>query len=240
MAINETLAPRSNPVDALFEGHTPKAAQKEEDPLGRDAFLTMLVAQMKNQDPLNPLQGTDFTAQLAQYSSLEQQFNTNDLLSEIKSGFSQENEDNLLDYIDKEVVTDTNSLLWQDGHIIGGGYTVDKPQEVVVTIFDQEGNAIRSWHANHKEAGTYQVEWDGLDASGVPLGNNAYDYTISSPGKGPLRSAMSGRVTGLTYEHGTPYLLVGDRLIDHHQVIRVEGLDEKAAKAVSQDDTHQG
>jgi len=51
---------------------------KTEDPLGRDAFLKMLLAQMEHQDPLNPMDGTDFSAQLAQFSSLEQLFQMND------------------------------------------------------------------------------------------------------------------------------------------------------------------
>ena len=56
----------------------------QQDPLGRDAFLTMLVAQLQNQDPLNPMEGSDFSAQLAQFSSLEQLFKVNDNLENIE------------------------------------------------------------------------------------------------------------------------------------------------------------
>ena len=60
-------------------------ATDPDDALGRDQFLTLLVAQLKHQDPLNPLDGTDFTAQLAQFSSLEQQFAMNDNLEAIRT-----------------------------------------------------------------------------------------------------------------------------------------------------------
>lgn len=47
------------------------ARKTDEDPMGKDAFMTMLIAQLKHQDPLNPMDGTDFTAQLAQFTQLE-------------------------------------------------------------------------------------------------------------------------------------------------------------------------
>jgi flagellar basal-body rod modification protein FlgD len=230
MTINETSAAYSiNAVETLFSGHSPNSTQKEEDPLGRDAFLTMLVAQMKHQDPLNPLQGTDFTAQLAQYSSLEQQFNTNDLLSDIKSGVGEEPESNLLDYIGKEIVAETNTLVWKDGEVVSGSYTLENPGDVVVTIFDQEGAEIRRLYQRHAEAGTYQVKWDGYDSLQTKKGAGAYAYraeVMTPSGVGTaLQSSMSGLVTGVTYQHGTPYLQMGDKLVDPEVVLEVKTID---------------
>jgi flagellar basal-body rod modification protein FlgD len=226
MAINETAASYSNAVDTLFQGHSQNTTQKEEDPLGRDAFLTMLVAQMKHQDPLNPLQGTDFTAQLAQYSSLEQQFNTNDLLTDIKSGVSGGTEENLIDYIGKEVVTDSSTLLWKDSRVVGGSYTLDEPGDIVVTIMDPDGNPVRNLYERHSKANTYQVEWDGRDVQGNKLSEGSYQYEVNflaeSGATRPLQTSMSGKVTGVTYEHGSPYLLMGDQLIDPQTVLKVQ------------------
>jgi flagellar basal-body rod modification protein FlgD len=240
MAINETAANYSNPVDALLQGHSQNTTQKEEDPLGRDAFLTMLVAQMKHQDPLNPLEGTDFTAQLAQYSSLEQQFNTNDLLTEINTGFKDDSEDNLLDYIGKEIVTETNTLLWKNNDVVGGGYTVENSGEVVVSIYDQEGSEVRRLYAGHKDPGTYEVDWDGKDTSGISLGDGSYVYKVlamlPNGAMTPLQSSMSGKVTGVTYEHGTPYLLIGDKFIDPQTVIKVVKNDTDRSSTL----THSG
>ena len=53
--------------------------------LGRNEFLRLLTTQLQNQDPMNPMDSADFTAQLAQFSSLEQQFNSNERLSELVS-----------------------------------------------------------------------------------------------------------------------------------------------------------
>jgi flagellar basal-body rod modification protein FlgD len=77
------------------------AGAAKTDSLGKEAFLTMMVAQLKNQDPLNPLEGTDFTAQLAQFSSLEQQITMNTNLSSILESLnSSAANDNLFDYME--------------------------------------------------------------------------------------------------------------------------------------------
>jgi flagellar basal-body rod modification protein FlgD len=67
----QTVSSETTGINSYLDQTTP-TVEKKKDPLGRDAFLTMLVAQLKNQDPLNPMQGSDFSAQLAQFSSLEQ------------------------------------------------------------------------------------------------------------------------------------------------------------------------
>ena len=62
----------------------PKATTKKNDALGKDEFLKLLVAQMKNQDPLNPMDGQQMAAQLAQFSSVEQLVTANDTLAKIR------------------------------------------------------------------------------------------------------------------------------------------------------------
>ena len=84
---------------------------KPKDELGRDQFLTLLVAQLQHQDPLNPLDGTDFTAQLAQFSSLEQLFAVNENLTGIQEAFSLQGNGDLLDFIGKTVKAEDNTIL---------------------------------------------------------------------------------------------------------------------------------
>ena len=71
------LEPTYNQISSWETSET----TEPEDKTGMNQFLTMLVAQLQNQDPLNPMDGTDFTAQLAQFTSLEQQFQMNDNLA---------------------------------------------------------------------------------------------------------------------------------------------------------------
>jgi len=114
-----------------------------EDETGMNQFLTMLVAQLKNQDPLNPMDGTDFTAQLAQFSSLEQQFNMNDNLAEIQAALSAQEKGNVIDYIGKTVRTKDNTFVAKDGHADSGIYTLADRADVTVHIYDTQGLEVR-------------------------------------------------------------------------------------------------
>jgi len=85
-------------IDTLgtYSESTPTYTSPEKE-LGRDQFLTLLVAQLKNQDPLNPMESADFTAQLAQFSSLEQLFGMNESLDAIQEAVAAQESGDVLD-----------------------------------------------------------------------------------------------------------------------------------------------
>ena len=93
-------------VDQLgtFSENVPTNTSPKKE-LGREQFLTLLIAQLRNQDPLNPLESADFTAQLAQFSSLEQLFGMNETLTGIQDTLGAQETSNVLDYIGKSVKT---------------------------------------------------------------------------------------------------------------------------------------
>ncbi len=80
MATSDTTTPGSGPAAPT----QPKTVEKTNDALGKDEFLKLLVAQMKNQDPMNPMDGQQMAAQLAQFSSVEQLISANDTLAKIR------------------------------------------------------------------------------------------------------------------------------------------------------------
>ena len=82
MTISSTGNSSLDKITGSYQSSDTEKTSKE-DALGRDAFLTMLVAQLQNQDPLNPMDGTDFSAQLAQFSQLEQLINLNDSMDNL-------------------------------------------------------------------------------------------------------------------------------------------------------------
>ncbi len=198
----------------------------EEDPLGRNAFLTMLVAQLEHQDPLNPLDGTDFTAQLAQFSGLEQQFETNDNLESILKSLNAklENED-LLDYIGKQVSAENNILDVKDGEPTDGYYTIEDDGEVRITIYNSNGNPVYGYHFDSKNAGTHNIDWDGKDFNNnpVPDGNYIFKVTTTDANQQPMlaNTTASGLVTGINYKGGLPYLVIDDILVDPSAVTEV-------------------
>lgn len=91
-------------LNTISDSYTKTTPEENTGTIGQEAFLTLLVAQMENQDPLNPLDGAEYTAQLAQFSALEQQITTNGYLSEISTRLDENAGCSPLDYIGKQIV----------------------------------------------------------------------------------------------------------------------------------------
>ncbi|GAB6095886.1 hypothetical protein JCM14469_21390 [Desulfatiferula olefinivorans] len=204
------------------------------DSLGKDAFLTMMVAQLKNQDPLNPLEGTDFTAQLAQFSSLEQQLEMNSNLSSILSTLTASTEDsNIFDYIGKEIVSDGNPVTVESGEVIAGGlFELEEPATIHVTVYNSDGTAVRQMHSGNEliEDGVYNIAWDGRDDNGYTVLDGEYTYKVTALNDrgeyGSVSTTTSGLVDGVTRYYGKNYLMVDGRRVDPSSVETVRLSDE--------------
>jgi flagellar basal-body rod modification protein FlgD len=193
----------------------------EDEALGKNAFLTMMVAQLKNQDPMNPLDGTDFTAQLAQFSGLEQQVNMNDSLKSLLAvNQASKEEDNIFDYIGKEVVSNGNPVSLSAGALTSGGhYTLKEPAMVSIMIYNPEGVLVKEVSSGTDliSEGRQKISWDGTDAEGNHLADGKYSYKIIARNvSGDYTSASTtdrGLVEGVTREGGRSYLLVNGRKV---------------------------
>jgi flagellar basal-body rod modification protein FlgD len=196
-----------------------------EDETGMNQFLTMLVAQLKNQDPLNPMDGTDFTAQLAQFSSLEQQFNMNDNLAEIQAALSAQEKGNVIDYIGKTVRTKDNTIVAKDGQVDSGIYTLTDRADVTVHIYDDQGLEIRKIDKGWQDSGEYDLTWDGRDNSGELVVDGTYSFEIEAKDEQDLfvsyNAYVTGEVTGVTYKNGIPYLMIGERSVSPSNILEV-------------------
>ena len=223
MSIESTTSSTTG-VNAILSGQTQRTEEKE-DPLGRDAFLTMLVAQLKHQDPLNPMEGTDFTAQLAQFSSLEQMFEVNDNLESIHEALGPDTEENLLDYIGKEITSRNDNINLISGNATGGFFTLGSPANVLVNIYDGTGTRVAQLVEGQREAGTHPINWNGTDDFGDMLPDGAYSFEVLAVDENysqvSVDALMEGVVTGVTYEYGMPYLVMGDKLVDPASVVKI-------------------
>lgn len=223
MSIESTTSSTEG-MSAILGGQTQRTEEKE-DPLGRDAFLTMLVAQLKHQDPLNPMEGADFSAQLAQFSTLEQMFKVNDNLESIHTDLGPTTEGNLLDYIGKEVTSTNDKITLSGGDAAGGLYTIGSSANILVNIYDSVGTQVAQLIGGQKEAGTHEIEWNGTDDFGDMQPDGSYTFEVLAVDENysqlPVETIMTGVVTGVTYEYGTPYLLMGDKLINPAAVVKV-------------------
>jgi flagellar basal-body rod modification protein FlgD len=187
---------------------------QSEDVLGKDSFLTLLVAQLRHQDPLNPMEGTEFTAQLAQFSSLEQLQNVNDNLSNMQVSQSEALIFKAMDFMGKEIDVQGNDLMLDDETPARGGFYMESPADCVVTVFDVHGTAVKNIPMGRLESGTHSFEWDGTGDSGAVQEPGIYSFAVTAvDGTGqalPVETHMSGRVDRVSFEGGIPLLYVGD------------------------------
>jgi flagellar basal-body rod modification protein FlgD len=189
-------------------------------------FITIFLAQLQYQDPLNPMEGTEMTSQLAQITTVEQLYNTNEKLDIISQGLDSLSSAQFLEYIGKDILMEGNELPVQDGETQGWiSFSLENPAQVEIIIFDADGNEIQRIQHGETQAGSHQVEWDGKDAQGNTVEDGYYSYTVSATDDNgdPVTVETQARlmVTGLTYYEGTPYLLTGERLVDPEKIICV-------------------
>lgn len=201
-------------------------APKDGSKLGKDAFLKLLVTQMENQDPLNPVADTDFIAQLSQYSSLEQLMN----ISKGVEGLNNQANKNILNstsFIGKTVLAHGDAVSKNGDSISRVGYTLkENCSKAIANIFDSNNNIIRSIELPAQEAGSYYFDWDGKNFQGQNMPNGVYKISIGAVDKNdrPVMVDMqvAGIVSGVLTEDGTTMLKLADgRKVKADQVTEV-------------------
>lgn len=156
------------------------AATPGADGLGKDDFLQLLVAQLQNQDPLNPNDPADFTAGLAQFSSLEQLFNVNDNLAKMTNANSGLDQLSALSLINKSVVAAGNAFEF-DGNKIDIGYQLENSaSEAALSVRDRSGRVVAVLEPSELTKGKHFLAWDGTDGFGNKIPIGSYTFTVSA------------------------------------------------------------
>ncbi|RPI74963.1 MAG: flagellar hook assembly protein FlgD [Desulfobacteraceae bacterium] len=200
--------------------------EKKADVLGRDDFVTMFLAQLKNQDPLNPMDNKDMSAQLAQFSSLEQLFNVNTNLSALTDIQNQNTELLSLGYIGKEIVAEGDKLWLMEGKSCRGSFTLANQAECEMVITDQKGKLVRSVDMKTLSAGEHSFSWNGKNDAQQTMPPGAYKFTIvAQNAKGELEKVSTrtiGQVTKVQFNDNKPFLYVGNIPFMLEQVISIK------------------
>lgn len=148
--------------------------------LGKEDFLTLMVEQLKNQDPMNPSDATEFTAQLAQFSSLEQLFNVNDNLENMGNTSAEVQRLSALALIGTDVVTASSEFQFAGGEV-QFGYDLEAPaSEGSLYIRDAAGNTVASYALPELGSGRHYLAWDGTDNNGNTLPDGKYTLGVSA------------------------------------------------------------
>ncbi len=172
-------------IDVINQSYTASSQTKTSeaasanDVMGKEDFLTLLVAQLQNQDPLNPDDPTEFTAQLAQFSSLEQLFNLNESMENVASAVSDSQKLSALSMIGKEVAYAESDFNF-DGNPVGIGYSIDGEASEITLLLQKDGATVAELQGSELQQGDHFITWDGLTASGTPAPVGKYTIVVEA------------------------------------------------------------
>lgn len=192
--------------------------------LGKDAFMTLLLTQMKNQDPTNPLKSHEMAAQLAQFTQLEK-------LSNIDSGIEglrKDGQPNLnfqaLSFIGKTITTDNSKVSRTDTestHDVRFTLPSDA-QELKMVIKDAAGNPVRNLEFKNLKTGKNELNWNGMTDDGSKAAPGEYSVAfeaIASNGKKMhIETKTEGVISGVNFTPKGPQLMVGKQVVSMDDV----------------------
>lgn len=212
MAIVDTTSTTTTAVQDLFNAKvstatstvaSTAAAATGDQTLGKDAFLQLLVTQLKNQDPLSPQDNGAFVAQLAQFSSLEGINTLNDSVNAISSNFSSSQALQASSLVGRSVITETDTALVDTSKSMTGSVAVTAAVgNVTVKISDANGNVVRTIDMGAQSAGTSDFIWDGKNDAGETATAGTFTFnatTTSDAGDSvALTTSLPATVTSVT------------------------------------------
>lgn len=194
-----------------------------------DTFLKILTAQLKNQDPTKPMDASEFTQQLVQYSTVEQQIATNDKLDDMLKALNSNGVTPLLSYIGQYTESKTtDQLVVQNGKALLSYNLPSKAQLVTITIKDSTGKTVATIDGA-KEKGINRVAWDGKLDAGGSAADGVYKFVLTAKdGNGAVIEVNDARVIGQvtsveTASDGKVKLKLGDLEVVDTDVVSVFG-----------------
>jgi len=196
--------------------------------LGQDVFIRLLTTQLKFQDPLKPMDSTEFVTQLAQFSALEETTNIKTLMGGVAASLTSVNNLGMAGLIGKEVQVE-GALI---SHVEGAPDTLNyriaaDASSVRIQIRNSVGDVVRTFGLGPQSPGVQSAEWDGFDNNGNLLPSGQYVFSVEAKGATNLPVAATeytfGQVTGVSYDAGVPYLLVNGSKVPAATVSEVRG-----------------
>lgn len=155
-----------------------KSSSAPEDP--QDRFLKLLVTQLKNQDPLNPLDNAQVTSQLAQMSTVSGIERLNTSLSSLIESVGNSQSMQAAEMIGKSVLVPGSQMILAKGAAFAGVSLAAAADQVTLSILDASGTVIQSQKLGAREPGVFNIAWDGMTDAGVAAPDGTYTFSVKA------------------------------------------------------------
>ena len=179
MATTSATSSATDPYAALSSSTsatTKKTAAEEQ----QDRFLTLLVTQLKNQDPLNPMDNAQMTSQMAQMSTVSGIERLNTTLNSLVDNIGTSQSMQAASMIGKGVLVPGSNLTLSEGAAYGGINLESAADQVTLKIKDSGGNVIQTEKLGAHEAGVFNIGWDGVLADGTTAPAGKYTFSVEA------------------------------------------------------------
>ncbi len=189
-----------------------------------DQFLNLLVTQLKHQDPLDPMDPNEFTSQLVQFASVEQQIQSNANLERMLELQQTSLLGTVVDYIGKQVEVEGNKMPLENGHARADYQLLSKAEKTTVSVTNSKGQVV-FFTGGETSPGKHSFEWDGQNNFGFPVPDGVYTIKVAAldsdgdPVK--VSQTVTGTVTGVSIDKGIATLSVGETDYNVDDVISV-------------------
>ena len=232
----------STPAPAATTGATDTGA------LGRarlaenfDTFLSLLTVQLKNQDPLSPMDSNQFTQQIVQMTGVEQQLLTNDLLKKLV-GNTGSGVSTAVALIGKEVRADSAEAGLKDGKATWT-YNLDRnASDVKVEVLDEKGVIIKSFAPADNKAGDHKFDWDGKGQAGTSQKDGIYTLRVTAKDSTGTKVTSNvyadGLVTGVQQKDGSTLLTINGALVPWEKIVNIRQPTPVTTAAGSNDNSN--
>jgi flagellar basal-body rod modification protein FlgD len=176
-----------------------------------DAFLLLLTTQLKNQSPLDPLDTNQFTQQLVQFASVEQQLKSNDTLNSLLTSVQASANSTAASFVGMEVTADGAMSRLTNGKATWV-LNAARNAQADITVKDAQGNVVAAQIKN-LSAGPQTWEWDGRTTTGTRAPDGDYTITVTARDAASqgvvVKTEISGKVTSVDLSGQFPVLMIG-------------------------------
>lgn len=197
-------------------------------------FLTLLTAQLQNQDPLNPMDSSEFTNQLVQFSQVEQAINSNQKLDALVNLQLASISSVALGYVGMDVMYRSADMNYDGVNNVKINYALSQDAfSSKINVFNEQGNVVYTADVP-KTVGAHEFVWDGSQTGGGKVPPGTYTVSIDAFDSNnkviETSTVVSGRVRGIESQDGVIFLLIGERAVALGNVINATLPPETSAE----------